>query len=129
MVEPTAEATVGPTVEPTVTSTVEPTATGVPLTLDMLQPDRSIVPIGESIRWTFACEGSEQITYAIVNHRQETVAGGDVGASRKVAYTPTESGCYTLAVTASAGEVTLVSESVAYASAGELKVALGTEQR
>lgn len=93
--------------------------------LHSLSAERSCVLPGDVIRWTFAAENVQDLTFEIKNAAGETVHSGDA-SSMAVEYTAGEPGEYTLHVAASAGGRTESLTSTVTVAAGAVAVSMNT---
>ena len=109
--EPVAEPTAEPTEEPEAEATQEPEA----MTLTGLSADQETVNVGDTVTFTFQSTGAETVTWT-AGEASGTAEGG------AFTWTPSESGVYTVTVTAKRGEETLVASTVVTVRDGELAV-------
>lgn len=116
---PSAEVSVSP----------EPSEGAVAFLFEGLQADRQLVCPGETIRWTFACEGASSIAYEIHNAQGEFVTGGGLTSEREILFQTEVCNTYTLTLRASCAEGDFHLTSSVVVAAPALNVALRPQTR
>ena len=109
--------------------TQDASETAQELLLGELTAESRIYAPGETIRWTFVCEGAERIEYEIYNADRETVTKGVLAEEREITFRPEDDGEFTLTISAYAEEETESISSTVQVVPDDLKISLSSGQR